>query len=131
MDAGEKQTRGSGGSAEPPGPLLTHLRAVYAEYSERLPTLLTPLAERTCFSQVDAQAVMAHADVDLGLDEVRPAGSAAHAAYRADAPSAASVAPISRESPARLAVGVKVTLIPPCVYFIHDSPYKLHVYRAA
>ena len=28
------------------------LRAVYMEYSECLPTLLNPLAERACFSQV-------------------------------------------------------------------------------
>ena len=37
---------------EPPGPLLTHLHTVYLAYSERLPTRLNPLAERTCFSQV-------------------------------------------------------------------------------
>ena len=36
---------------EPPGPLLTHLHTVYMAYSERLPTRLNPLAERTCFSQ--------------------------------------------------------------------------------
>ena len=29
-----------------------HLHTVYMEYSECLPTLLNPLAERTCFSQV-------------------------------------------------------------------------------
>ena len=33
---------------EPPGPLLTHLHAVYIAYSECLPTRLNPLAERTC-----------------------------------------------------------------------------------
>jgi hypothetical protein len=43
---------GSGGSLEPPGPLLTHPHTVYMAYSECLPTRLTPLAERTCFSQV-------------------------------------------------------------------------------
>ena len=37
---------------EPPGPLLTHLRTVNMACSERLPTRLNPLAERTCFSQV-------------------------------------------------------------------------------
>jgi hypothetical protein len=49
---------GSGGSLEPPGPLLetrgpllTHFHTVYIAYSERLPTRLNPLAERTCFSQ--------------------------------------------------------------------------------
>jgi DNA repair exonuclease SbcCD ATPase subunit len=46
----EKQIRGSGGSLEPPGPLPMHL--VYMKYSECLPTLLDPLAEWTCFSQV-------------------------------------------------------------------------------
>ena len=49
---GEKQIRGSGGSLEPPGPLPMHLHTVYMEYSGCLPTLLNPLAERTCFSQV-------------------------------------------------------------------------------
>jgi hypothetical protein len=46
----EKRIRGSGGSLEPPGPLLTHLHTVYVAYSEGLPTRLSPLAERTCFS---------------------------------------------------------------------------------
>jgi hypothetical protein len=53
--AREKQTGGSGGSLEPPGPLLTHLHTVHTAYSERLPTRLNPLAERTCFSQVLAE----------------------------------------------------------------------------
>jgi hypothetical protein len=50
---GERDTAvgGSGGSLEPPWPLLTHLRTAYTAYSECLPTRLTPLAERTCFSQ--------------------------------------------------------------------------------
>jgi hypothetical protein len=49
----EKQIGGSsGGSLEPPGPLLTHLHTIYIAYSERLPTRLNPLAERTCFLQV-------------------------------------------------------------------------------
>jgi hypothetical protein len=54
-----QQIGGSGGSLEPPGPLLrpprpllTHLHTVYMVYSECLPTRLNPLAERTCFSQV-------------------------------------------------------------------------------
>jgi tRNA A-37 threonylcarbamoyl transferase component Bud32 len=34
----EKEIGGSGGSLEPPGPLLTHLHTVYMAYSERLPT---------------------------------------------------------------------------------------------
>jgi hypothetical protein len=46
----EKEIGGSGGSLEPPGPLLTHLHIVYMACSERLPTRLTPLAERACFS---------------------------------------------------------------------------------
>ena len=37
---------------EPPGLFLTHLHTVCMAYSERLPTRLNPLAERTCFSQV-------------------------------------------------------------------------------
>jgi hypothetical protein len=50
---GEKQTPGSRGSLEPPGPLPTHLHTVYMGCSECLPTLLNcPQAERTCFSQV-------------------------------------------------------------------------------
>jgi hypothetical protein len=46
----EKQIGGSGGSLEPPGPLLTHLHTVYMAYSECLPTRLNPLAERACFT---------------------------------------------------------------------------------
>jgi hypothetical protein len=49
MERGETDTGGSGGSLEPRGPLLTHLHTVYMGYSECLPTLLSPLAERTCF----------------------------------------------------------------------------------
>ena len=64
---GEKQIRGSGGSLEPPGPLPTHLRAVCTGYSECLPTLLNPLAERSSFSQ--ARGLQAgdrtHGAVDL------------------------------------------------------------------
>ena len=41
---------------EPSGPLLTHLHTVYMACSERLPTRLNPLAERTCFSQVEVIA---------------------------------------------------------------------------
>jgi hypothetical protein len=33
-----------------------HLHTVYMEYSERLPTPLNLLAERTCFSQVLARS---------------------------------------------------------------------------
>jgi hypothetical protein len=46
-----KEIWGSGGSLEPPGPLLTHLHTVYMAYSERLPTRLNPLAEGTCCPQ--------------------------------------------------------------------------------
>ena len=61
VDGREKQIGGSGGSLEPPGPLLEPpglglflcLHTVYMAYFERLPTRLNPLAERTCFSQVD------------------------------------------------------------------------------
>ena len=52
MVNGEKHIRGSVGSLEPPGLLPTHLHTVYMAYSECLPTLLNPLTERTCFSQV-------------------------------------------------------------------------------
>jgi hypothetical protein len=55
--AGKQHIGGSGGSLEPPGPLLetpgprlTHLHTVYIAYSVCLPTRLNPLAERTCFS---------------------------------------------------------------------------------
>jgi hypothetical protein len=61
VGAREQQIGGSWGSLEPPGPLieppgllLTHLHTVYMAYSERLPTRLNPLAERTYFSQVGA-----------------------------------------------------------------------------
>ena len=37
---------------DPPGPLLTHFYTVYMGCSERLPTRLNPLAERTRFPQV-------------------------------------------------------------------------------
>ena len=37
--------------------LSTHLHTVHIAYSERLPTRLTPLAERTCFSQVSPPSV--------------------------------------------------------------------------
>ena len=54
---------------EPPGPLLTHLHTVYIAYSERLPTRLNPLAERTCFSQVVIwdNAAVQHYAVSVGL----------------------------------------------------------------
>ena len=42
---------------EPPGPLLTHIHTVYMAYSERLPTRLNPLAERTCFSQASTPSL--------------------------------------------------------------------------
>jgi hypothetical protein len=48
----EKQIGVSGGSVEPPGPLLPHLHTVYMAYSGCHPTHLNPLAERTCFPQV-------------------------------------------------------------------------------
>ena len=57
----EKQIGGSGGSLEPPGPLLEppgHLHTVYMAYSEYLPTHLNPLAKRTCFSQVHMNTIV-------------------------------------------------------------------------
>jgi hypothetical protein len=60
----EKQIGGSGGSLEPPvplleppGPLLTHLHTVYTAYSECLPTRLNPwLRGPSCFPQVHDRA---------------------------------------------------------------------------
>ena len=72
--AREQQIGGSGGSLDPPGPLLTHLHTVYMAYSERLPTRLDPLAERTCFSQVWAEAagqVFAESHPGLSVVAVR------------------------------------------------------------
>jgi hypothetical protein len=51
--AGSNRYGGSGGSLEPPGPFHMHLHTVYMAYSECLSTHLSPLAERTCFSQAD------------------------------------------------------------------------------
>jgi hypothetical protein len=48
----EKHVGGPGGSLEPPGHLPMHLHVVHMAYYGCLPTLLTPLAERTCLSQV-------------------------------------------------------------------------------
>ena len=51
-EAGKRQGEtdtGPGGSLDPPEPLPTRFHAVYMEYSERLPTLSNPLAERACF----------------------------------------------------------------------------------
>ena len=53
----EKQIGGPGGSLEPHGPLPMHLHTVFMTYSECLPTILTPLAERTCFSQASLGAL--------------------------------------------------------------------------
>ena len=52
---------------EPPGPLLTHLHTVCMAYSERLPTRLSPLAERTCFSQGLAERCGSSADTPADL----------------------------------------------------------------
>ena len=62
---------------EPPGPLLTHLHTVYMVYSERLPTRLNPLAERTCCSQVRRAADYSKKDwwaeyLDGCLDDINP-----------------------------------------------------------
>jgi hypothetical protein len=54
--AREKEIGGSGGSLEPPGPLLSHLHTVYLAYSKCLPTRLNSLAERAHFSQAAAAA---------------------------------------------------------------------------
>jgi hypothetical protein len=69
VEDGEKHIRGSGGSLDPPGPLPMHLHTVHnlwstLEYSERLPTLLNPLAERTCFSQVEDRLIAMESKLD-------------------------------------------------------------------
>ena len=79
VETREKQIWGSGGSLEPPGPLPMHLHTVYMACSECVPTRLNPLAERTCFSQVETfaantrdyaeHAAMAPADVARELGE--------------------------------------------------------------
>ena len=68
---------------EPPGPLLTHLHTVYMAYSERLPTRLNPLAERTCFSQVWPHGIPRAASFDLAL-EAEVARAAALVLVRGD-----------------------------------------------
>ena len=64
VDPREQQIGGSGGSLEPPGPLLdppgphflrTSIDTVWIACSERLPTRLNPLAEGACFSQATAR----------------------------------------------------------------------------
>jgi hypothetical protein len=60
-----QQIGGSRGSLEPPGPLLTH--PVYTAHSERLPTRLNPLAERTCFSQARPVAAGSAEDAATAL----------------------------------------------------------------
>jgi hypothetical protein len=50
VEGGSKELDGSGGSLEPPGPLLTHPHTVYTVYSECIPTRLSALAERASYS---------------------------------------------------------------------------------
>jgi hypothetical protein len=89
----EKEIGGSGGSLEPPGPLLAHLHTVYMIYSECLPTRLNPLVERTCFSQVRAHAV------ELVTDG--HAEAAATSYEIADQARAIVIAPLYMENPYR------------------------------
>ena len=63
------QRDGSGGSLEPPGPLLTHVHTVYTAYSEHLPTRVNPLAERTSFSQVLTDAFDVEDDSRRGRND--------------------------------------------------------------
>jgi hypothetical protein len=74
VEAREKEIGGSGGSLEPSGPLITQLHSVCMGYSESLPTLLHPLAERTCYSlQVEAARPSAEPSVAAGATlSVRP-----------------------------------------------------------
>ena len=65
-------------SLTPPGPLPTHLRAVYMGCSECLPSPLTPLAERTRFSQAGGgcQRRRVHAGADRRqLQDLHPHAS--------------------------------------------------------
>jgi hypothetical protein len=62
----EKEIGGSGGSIDPPGPLLTHLHTIYMAYSKCLPTRLNPLAERTCFSQAGVFSEAELAKLEVG-----------------------------------------------------------------
>jgi hypothetical protein len=71
---GETDTGFRGVHLNPPGPLPMHLHTVYMEYSECLPTLLTPLAERACFSKVYISAWMLEPMVPTEL-KVRCPGS--------------------------------------------------------
>jgi hypothetical protein len=66
--------RGFRGSLEPPGPLLTHLHTVYMAYSECLPTRLTALAERTCFSQAAAAPAQPRSSWPSGRRGTHPSG---------------------------------------------------------
>jgi hypothetical protein len=86
VDDREQQIGGSGGSLEPPGPLLeppgpllTHLHTFYMAYSECLPTRLNPLAERTCFYQVDEMKADACKAL---LSELRQQEPSAAASFR-------------------------------------------------
>ena len=67
----------------PLGPLLTQLRTVCMAYSDCLPTLVDPLAERARFSQVQA-AIDALSERGPGLreDGGRPGGPRPGQRYR-------------------------------------------------
>ena len=56
---------------EPPGPLLTHLPTLYLASSKCLSARLNPLAERTCFSQVEQGWIRAEAvELDEAADSI-------------------------------------------------------------
>jgi hypothetical protein len=121
VHTGGKQMRGPGGSLEPPGPLPTHLHTVYMEYSECLPTLLNPPAERTCFSQVHTWLdCIASANGGAGLF---PGSTPQLLGSTYDAFVAALLA--HPTAAASLAWAVQSVLHHP-VYFLRESLSKIH-----
>jgi hypothetical protein len=82
--AAGKRYGGSGGALDPPGPLPVHLRSAYIEYSECLPTLFNPLAERTYFSQVTA--VVSSSSGSPGMCPYRTTSANTFAEGPSDAP---------------------------------------------
>ena len=61
---------------EPLGPILTHLHTVHMVYSERLPTRLNPLAERTCFSQAAMRSMLGQGVTGFRIERACAKGDA-------------------------------------------------------
>jgi tRNA-dihydrouridine synthase len=109
----EKQIGGAGGSLEPPGRLLTHRHTVYMANSECLPTHLSPLAERTYFSQV-VETTPGAAGVDAGRAAALSAlllrhGYDGHLAPAADRP---LVAQLAANDPSEFAAAARLLCHP-------------------